>query len=393
MTARHPSVLATEIGADDAAWLRGQTLPEGVALRELDEVAFMGRTYDRAPGSSLYVPAEEPAVDRAVARFLEEAEAVPAPPPPPVGIDLFCGAGGFSLGMHEAGFDVAAAVEWDVPAAVTYLHNLARPDCAVHFADDAARAEWDKERQRFLTRGRDYPGFGAGYRAAARMPGGCRAFFVGDVRKVSGPQLLDAAGVTDVAVVFGGPPCQGLSAANSKACLEDPRNGLAWEFMRIVREILPQSFIIENVPQILTVAKGALFNAIARLANEAGYNVTAQKLDASGYGVPQYRRRALIVGTREGTRPFHFPMPSHWAIDRPVHAQPWGIGEEEAALDDALPAEAQFDPTTRTWSVPGDDGGSRRRRERAEEKRERRAAKRQRGTEQQLEMIPSEAAD
>jgi site-specific DNA-cytosine methylase len=351
---------AVEIDGDDAAWLRGETMPAGYELAELDEVELWGRVYDRAPGSALYVPTDDSPTDRAIERALARVE----PEPQPVGISLFTGAGGFDLGMHEAGFDVVAAVEWDADAAVTYLLNLGRPDCEIQFASDEDRRRWEKARSRASKRaakgkGTDIGGrewIGSGYRASSEMEGGCRAFVFGDISKVSGRQLMEAAGVDDVAVVFGGPPCQGLSTANSQACLEDPRNGMLWEFMRIVTEVRPRTFIIENVPALLSVAHGALFNAIARIANEAGYDVTAQKLNAVWYGVPQHRVRAIIVGTREGSPRYQFPMPSHWALGRPAHGDGWtqvhGQDDEDRTAP-ALPPEATFDPATRRWSFAG----------------------------------------
>lgn len=351
-------VRAVEINGDDAAWLRGQPLPDGVELKEVDEVEFWGTTYDRSP-SGLYVPTQEDPAARLIARRMRELVDEQTPPMP-VGIDLFCGAGGFSLGVHEAGFDVVAAVEWDAAAAMTYLVNLGHPDCQILFASEKDERRWKKNAERVAARrrkgrqddvdlsSRDW--IGSAYRASSNMDGGCRAFVFGDISHVTGPQLMDAAEVDEVDVVFGGPPCQGLSTSNTKACLEDPRNGMIWEFMRLVAEIKPKTFIIENVPAILTIAKGALFNAIARLANDAGYDVTAQKIDACAYGVPQHRVRALIVGTLEGSGGYTFPMPTHWAIGRPVDDNGWSMLDGGSECEPALPAEAQYDPATRRWS-------------------------------------------
>lgn len=350
MTARldRNQVRAVEITGDDAAWLRGQQLPEGCELREVDEVEFWGGTYERTD-SGLYVPANDDVVERVVGRYLDE---VPEPEPP-VGMDLFSGCGGFSLGMHEAGIDVVTAVEWDESATMTYMLNLARPDCELHFASSEDERRWEKGMRRQAKRKNRLPDEwkGTGYRRSAEMEGGCRAFFFGDIRKLSGQQLLDAAGVDEVDVVFGGPPCQGLSTANSKACLEDPRNGLIWEFLRIVAEVRPRSFIIENVPTILTVAKGALFNAIAQLANDAGYNVVATKLNAVEFGVPQYRLRAIIVGTRDGEQGYRYPMPTNWAVGRPIDDKGWAIGHEDnVPTQKRLPPQAHYDPAARRWS-------------------------------------------
>lgn len=345
------SARAVEIDGDDAAWLRGRGLPEGCEIAELDEVEFFGAVYDRAPGSMLYVPTADDPVDRALSRALDRAEE----PPSPIGIDLFSGCGGFSLGMHEGGFDVVAAVEWDFAAAITYLNNLGHPDCRVMFAGDSDRARWEKQVSRAKSgKSAHWPAFtgawiGSAYRASSSMRGGCRSFMFGDISKVSGAQLMEGAGVDAVDVVFGGPPCQGLSTSNTKACLEDPRNGMIWEYLRLVAELRPKSFIIENVPAILTVAKGALFNAIAELANDAGYEVVAQKLDAAGYGVPQHRVRAIIVGTRSDCGTFTYPMPTHWAIGRPVDERGWEMVDEKR-YQKRLPAQAHFDRESRRWS-------------------------------------------
>lgn len=284
-------------------------------------------------------------------------------PGAPIGIDLFAGAGGFSLGMHQAGFDVVAAVEWEPNAATTYMHNLAHPDCKILFASDVDRGRWEKyvAKSRVKHKGRsegDWCAFapawmGSGARASQGWDGGCRAFMFGDVSKVTGRHLMDEAAVDHVNVVFGGPPCQGLSTSNSRACLEDPRNAMIWEYLRIVEEVDPDHFIIENVPPILTVAKGALFNAIAQIANDAGYDVVAQKVDACSYGVPQHRVRALIVGTKAGRPAYCYPMPTHWAIGRPVDADGWRQVDEDKPMQKRLPVQARFDRATRRWSFDG----------------------------------------
>lgn len=331
-------------------------MPEGIELAEVDEVELFGRVYDRAPGSMLYVPTDDDVVERVIARKLADAPE----PPMPVAIDLFCGAGGFSLGMHEAGIDVVAAVEWDAAAASTYMLNLGADDGRMLFATEADERRWKKyvdravaksakSSKRYEDRDPFAPGWmGSGYRSASNVKGGCRAMLFGDISHVTGAQLMEASGVDHVHVVFGGPPCQGLSKANSKSCLEDPRNGMLWEYLRIVEEIQPDTFVIENVTEILTVANGALFNAIATLANESGYNVVANKLDAANYGVPQYRRRAIIVGSRPGKR-YCYPMPSTWAVGRPIDDNGWQIGAEFEDQQRRLPVQAHYDRATRRW--------------------------------------------
>lgn len=352
---RQHDLVAVEIDGDDASWLRGQSLPDGAEIVETDEVEHFGAVYDRAPGSLLYVPAGDDAVNRVIQRKLATAPKAAKP----VGVSLFTGAGGFDLGMHEAGFDVVAAVEWDFSASITYLHNLGHPNCQIIFASDEDRVRWEKgvSNTRRKSKSASWPDLGsrawigAAHRATRRLDGGCRAFFFGDISRVTGAQIMAAVGVEKVDIVFGGPPCQGLSTANSKACLEDPRNGMIWEYMRLVDEIRPSSFMIENVPAILTVAKGALFNAIAQLANDAGYSVVATKLDAASYGVPQHRVRAIIVGTDQDTPRYRYPMPTSWAVGRPVDDAGWTqLDDERGPLQKRLPPQAHYDREKRTWS-------------------------------------------
>lgn len=380
-------LVAVEIEDRDLAWIKGEIPhldPEyQYEVEEADEVQLFGRTYECAPGSSLYLPVADDAADRVLRRKLAER-------PQPVAIELFSGAGGFSLGVHEAGFDVVAAVEWAFWASVTYLTNLARPDCDLVFASPEDEKRCKSELAKAHTRARKKGGdqssalspdanwFGTGYRAATNMRGGCQAFFFGDVRKIPGHQLVEASGAGDeIDLLFGGPPCQGLSTANAKSCLEDPRNGLMWEFMRIVDELKPKAFLIENVPRLLTVANGALFNAIAKLANKSGYDVVANKLNACDFGVPQHRVRAIIAGTRQDVGEYQFPFPSTWALGRPAKQRPWTMhlqGEshdEDAELNPRLPREAHFDPIARTWSVPSESD----REKKAAAKRARKAAK------------------
>lgn len=353
-----------EVEDSEAEWLRQQDLSEeGLELAELDEVRFWNQTYDRAPGSSLYLPASDDPLERIRARR-PKREA-------PTGLDLFCGAGGFSLGLHQAGFDVRGAAEWDACAAMTYLTNLGHPDCRIQFDSPESEATWNKRlkkdkigtnwigsgyRETVLREGRAGMTEGAAndYVREINDPGefdphaGCRGFYFGDIKKTTGDQLKELSQTDHFNVVFGGPPCQGLSTANSRACLEDPRNGLLWEFMRIVTEVKPDNFIIENVPQILTVGKGALFNALCSLANHAGYDVVANKLNAADYGVPQYRKRALIVGTLAASgKTFQFPMPTTWALGRQANGKGWSIGSDF----EEVTTKADYDPATGKWKL------------------------------------------
>ncbi|WP_349774982.1 DNA cytosine methyltransferase [Rhabdaerophilum sp. SD176] len=174
----------------------------------------------------------------------------------PIGVDLFAGAGGMSLGFEQAGFDVVAAVELDPVHAAVHKYNF--PRCAV------------------LPR---------------------------SVTAVSGDDIRAAAGIGNsrVDVVFGGAPCQGFSLIGQRA-LDDPRNGLVKDFVRIVRELDAAYFVFENVKG-LTVGKHRkfLFELIEEF-EAAGYAVQKdwRVLNAADYGVPQDRQRLILMGAKKG---------------------------------------------------------------------------------------------
>jgi DNA (cytosine-5)-methyltransferase 1 len=228
----------------------------------------------------------------------------------PVGVDLFAGCGGFSLGFHQAGYHMAAAVEYDVSAALTYMVNLARPSVRIHSDTPGREEKFTKAVERHLgLRG----GNGAAMSASAprgqkgriiqsgMLAGdgwisgepsherGCEHFWIADVHNVTGEQILDALGLRrgEVDVVVGGPPCQGFSVANSKRSVMDPRNSLVFEFARLCLEIQPKAFVMENVPQVATMLtpEGVpVIDALARVMADGGfgsYNALKQSLHAS----------------------------------------------------------------------------------------------------------------
>lgn len=184
----------------------------------------------------------------------------------PVAVDLFAGAGGMGCGFHQAGFHVAAASEFWHTAAMTYMINLARPGVKIHFDTPEREAEFGAvvEKRLGLGPGGDLihsdqemgPNI-AGSGWIAHQPAdhpGCEHFFLYDIRNLTGEAILDALGLEqgDVAVVAGGPPCQGFSAAGRKDVM-DPRNSLVFEYARLITEIMPRTFVMENVPGILSM--------------------------------------------------------------------------------------------------------------------------------------------
>lgn len=231
-----------------------------------------------------------------------------APQRRPVAIDLFAGAGGFSVGFHRAGWHVAAAVEYDLDAAATYLLNLGSARTMLHTGPGMSTGpkgkqtteRWHHERcADVLTAA------GTGWIAAKHSEHDDRPapdeppvehFYRADVRDLTGQMILDDLGMKpgDVGAVIGGPPCQGFSIAGKQDVM-DPRNSLVFEFTRLVCEIQPHSFVMENVPNI------------DRMRTPEGMPVldaVAASLTAGGYGEYDALRRALSTspGARAGVR-------------------------------------------------------------------------------------------
>lgn len=118
-----------------------------------------------------------------------------------------------------------------------------------------------------------------------------------DVTEVTGEQLISAGFVPERGIITGGFPCQDLSVAGKRAGLAGKRSGLFWQIARLIDELTPQYFILENVPGLLSSNGGGDFGAVLRALVERGYGVSYRVLDAQYFGVPQRRRRVFIVGS------------------------------------------------------------------------------------------------
>lgn len=266
-----------------------------------------------------------------------QAERHPRPAPKPIAIDFFAGGGGFSLGFKEAGWHVAAAVEWDLAAAATYLCNLGSPDTVVHIDEPDRIMNWEKlqgdEQRRWVKAGAS-EGFGragtgwiansdhrncraidthsevAGANKCVSCHWGpdrcgcavcvgaapCEHFWIADVRKLTGGEILTALGLErgEVGAVIGGPPCQGFSMAGRRDVM-DPRNSLVFDYARLILEIHPQTFVMENVPGILgmTTPEGPpVVDMFCRILADGGYS-TYEALKRAMTGTP---------GSRAGVR-------------------------------------------------------------------------------------------
>lgn len=172
-------------------------------------------------------------------------------------IDLFAGAGGFSLGMQQAGFDVVAAVEIEQAACDTLRAN--KPT--------------------------SFPNMD---------------IIQSDIMELTGADILARVGLEkgELDMLFGGPPCQGFSSVNRRTrSLDNPKSKLVFEFIRMVNEISPTMFMIENVPGLLGFKE--FFILLLEALEDCGYVVRFNKMDACSYGVPQHRKRIFIMGVRE----------------------------------------------------------------------------------------------
>lgn len=176
-------------------------------------------------------------------------------------IDLFCGCGGLSLGFEQAGYNVLLGIDNWEDSLVTYRHNHknGKTLCA-------------------------------------------------DLMNLSPTEVESAIGKQKIDVIIGGPPCQGFSVAG-KRIIEDDRNKLYKSFVLMVNYFKPSAFVLENVPNILSIGNGIIKNSIIKDFEELGYTVVTKVLLASNYGVPQNRRRAVFVGLLNG-KEYQYPEPT-----------------------------------------------------------------------------------
>lgn len=190
-------------------------------------------------------------------------------------ISLYTGAGGLDLGFEAAGFETAAAVELDPEAVATLRHNRSWP---------------------VLDR---------------------------DIHTVSSRELLKTAGlgVGEADALIGGPPCQPFSksgywVSGDTLRLDDPRAGTLGAYLRVLRDTLPQVFLLENVPGLIFQRKSEGLELIAKTIRKinrdcgTSYTLSVGRLNAADYGVPQNRERVFVIGSRDG-KEFSFLTPTH----------------------------------------------------------------------------------
>jgi DNA (cytosine-5)-methyltransferase 1 len=200
-----------------------------------------------------------------------------------VGIDLFAGAGGLTIGFKRAGVETVAAIEIDPYRAETFARHTPKAD-----------------------------------------------IIVGDIRRVG---LSAFRGKVDL--VYGGPPCQPFSSGGLRAGKDDERDMMPW-FVKAIKVIRPPAWLMENVPGLVAGNRKAYFISILTELQLMGYWISWKIINAADFGVPQKRRRLFVVGMR--SRPFRFPKETHGPGRKfqhvPVRAvlPPFQIGEPNPSL-------------------------------------------------------------
>ena len=175
----------------------------------------------------------------------------------PVVVDIFCGCGGLSEGFKQAGFQPVLGIDIDKHAVATY----------------------------------------------SRHNDGCG--LVANIIEVSGKDIIERSGRKAIDVMTGGPPCQAFSTVavakwrslGMPSTLNHPVNQLYKEFLRLVLEVRPKFFVMENVERMLSIDDGQVVKNVES-ALRGRYRVSFYKKDVAGFGIPQHRRRALIIGNR-----------------------------------------------------------------------------------------------
>lgn len=193
------------------------------------------------------------------------------------------------LGCREAGYEIRAMVEWDKSACKTLRLNwIERPK--------NWRAILAKEMKRKPKNAHDAMFNTPHYWWQERPP----AILEADITKTKTSDILAAADlrVGQCSLLTGGFPCQGFSIAGTRM-IDDPRNILYKECVRVLREALPKAFFFENVPGLVSMDKGKIIKRICDDLAASGYNVNWDIHNAADYGVPQNRKRVLFIGLRK----------------------------------------------------------------------------------------------
>lgn len=212
----------------------------------------------------------------------------------PTCIDFFAGAGGFSLGMKQAGFEVVAALDFDIHSMVTYLINLGAYPVQLYFAEPEDEERFAKHLEREMKAYKKKHGIdglpfrsGSGWIKDHPDIPGTSHYLHGDIRKFSGAFIMEKLGVKpgEIDCIVGGPPCQGFSISGKRDIM-DPRNSLVFEFADKILEIQPKTFVMENVPGILSMVTPEGLPVI---------DAFCLRLAKGGYGTHEALKRSLLA--------------------------------------------------------------------------------------------------
>jgi len=243
-------------------------------------------------------------------------------------IDLFSGCGGSALGFKQAGFDIKVAVDIDKLASESFKLNF--PNAEV---------------------------------------------FTSDISTLSSKDLLKAAEASsgDEIVIIACPPCQGFSTARRKSeAADDLRNYLIYEFFRVVKEVRPLAFVMENVPGLERGLGKPFFDDIREKIQNLGYETVCEVVDTADFGVPQRRKRLVLIGTNNPKVKLTFPIrTNHNPETSDGHLASWNTVREtiadlpklkagEISSDDPMHKASNLaDINLQRMSVTPHDGGGR----------------------------------
>ena len=198
-------------------------------------------------------------------------------------ISLFAGCGGLDIGFSNAGIQTRLMIEWDKSCCETLRHNFHWEELKNRTFNEKIIWKTKEAMKKDITWYHDIE----------------PVIIQRDIKDVSSEEILRESGlqIGECSIVSGGFPCQGFSLVG-KRVIDDPRNFLYREFVRIVNDIKPAMIIGENVPGIVSMGKGEVIKQICKDFSECGYDISWNILDACDYGVPQHRKRVILIGKR-----------------------------------------------------------------------------------------------